>query len=729
MRLLAGTRLLTITGPGGCGKTRLAIELARELAPEYRVVAFVDLGNVRDGALVASTVAEAVGMNPESAGVIARRISDIPFLLLVDNAEHVIDEVAWLVQDLLTACAGLVVVVTSRELLNIGGEVRWRVPSLSLPPAGSVPAVAQLSTYDAVQLFCARAAEQEPGFRLTAANGGLVTDICRRLDGIPLALELAAARVRSLPLPEIVARLGDSVRLLTGGSRTAIARHQTLRAALDWSHELLAAPEQVLFRRLSLFVDTFDIEATEAVCADAELDAAAVPDILTGLVDKSMVTTVGAGDGGLRYSLIEAVRQYGREKLVSAGETHLAARHAHYYASVVAQVGGLGVAQDRVQRLVADFENVRLALDWCTEEDVELEVQMVDCLRWYWRVRGSVDEALMRVRAALQKDGLSPKDRANLLTEAGVWFRRSGDIPSASVHSEAALALVGQLDDPVLINRIHGHHGVLRAEAGDLEGAERAFETGLSLGMGRVPDSELIGWANNLAMVRLRLGRPQDALAHTERAIELWRRLGPTVWAPELFHTYGSVLLNLGRHADARLQFLAGLGHAVDNANYPGAMDNLHGLAQAVGESDPALAMTLLGAAEACHRVVDARPTLEARAGARVVEGYSRKTLGPARGAEAFERGLHLSLREMLEVARGADDQRRVVLTPRKREIAGLVASGLSNKQIAQRLAISERTVDAHLEQLRNLLGLHNRAQVAVWALGDFPAPAEPAVR
>src|SRR5437867_172204 len=305
-RALGGARLVTLTGPGGCGKTRLALELAFKVRSRFPDgVGFVDLAPVRDPATVPETVATALGRSGQDRGDAAEMIGEARLLVVLDNAEHLVDSVCNLAAEFLDRSPNLRILVTSREVLNVAGEVSWRVPPMQLPPEEAQPDPAALSGYDAVRLFVTRAAEHESSFRLTAANARLVVAICRRLDGIPLALELAAARVRSLGLAEVFTRLSNSFQLLTGGSRTAVDRHRTLRATVDWSHGLLDASEQRLLRRLALFAGTFDLGAVEAVCSNSSLPVEELADVLHRLVDKSLVMVHPAPDGSLRYGLME----------------------------------------------------------------------------------------------------------------------------------------------------------------------------------------------------------------------------------------------------------------------------------------------------------------------------------------------------------------------------------------------------------------------------------------
>jgi predicted ATPase len=319
--MLARGRLLTLTGAGGCGKTRLGLELAARMSPDFEDgVAFADLALVHDPVAVPELIAVALGLEAPAARQIPALIAEASLLLLIDNAEHLVDAVSTLVADYVARCPNLHILVTSRELLSVEGELSWRVPPLSLPPADSAPDSQTIFSYDAVQLFLARVAEHQPSFRLSDTNARLIANICRRLDGIPLALELAAARVRSLALADMAKRLDDSFSLLTRGPRTTLSRHRSLRATIDWSYLLLDEREQRLLRRLSVFADTFELTAVEAVCSAPDLPPEEIADSLHRLADKSLVAAEPDPEGSLRYRQLEVIRQYGRERLLAAGE-------------------------------------------------------------------------------------------------------------------------------------------------------------------------------------------------------------------------------------------------------------------------------------------------------------------------------------------------------------------------------------------------------------------------
>src|SRR5437867_2091368 len=384
--LLANDRLVTITGAGGAGKTRLAHAVGEDLADRYGDgVVWVELARLSDGTQVAGTVAGACGVR-EAAGapaidLLARALADARMLVVLDNCEHLLEDCARVVEALVRAGSGVSVLTTGREPLGVTGEVTWRIPPLALPPEGERDSE-RLGAYDSVRLFVERARAARPGFRLDAASAPVVARICRRLDGLPLALELAAARVRALSVERLADGLDDRFRLLTGGARTALARQQTLLASVEWSHDLLDEPERLLFRRLGVFAAPFDLEAVEAVAADDELDPLEVVDLLSRLVDKSMVQL--AGD---RYQLLETLRQYALERAADAGElAALRARHLAWFRRRAA-----AWALDRelatfpvLEEVAAEAPDLLAALEWSLGPGRRPAVDLLYALEPYW---------------------------------------------------------------------------------------------------------------------------------------------------------------------------------------------------------------------------------------------------------------------------------------------------------------------------------------------------------
>jgi predicted ATPase len=369
-RLLENTRLLTLTGSGGCGKTRLALAAASELVEGFEDgVWLVELASLADPSLVPQSVAYALGVREQPGRTPTEALSDYlgsrKVLLLLDNCEHLVEACAELAEALLHSCAELRVLATSREALGITGEVAWLVPSLSLPDLRRLPDIESLPRYESARLFVERAAAVKPTFTLTEQNAAAVAQVCYRLDGIPLAIELAAARAKVLPVEQIADRLDDSIGLLAAGSRTAMPRHRTLHATMDWSHELLPDEERALFRRLSVFAGGFTLEAAESVCTGGGLERGEVLDLLSHLVDKSLVIMREEGGEG-RYRLLETVRQYGREKLSASSEAEQASeRHAGYYLALAEEAepelkGAGQVAW--VERLEQERDNLRAAM-------------------------------------------------------------------------------------------------------------------------------------------------------------------------------------------------------------------------------------------------------------------------------------------------------------------------------------------------------------------------------
>ena len=380
-KLLSSSRLVTLTGSGGCGKTRLSLQAAAELIEEYpEGLWLVELASLTDPGLVPQTLASVLGMREVPGRPLLETLSDYlkarNLLLVLDNCEHLVEACAELASSLLGACPNLKILATSREGLGVAGETTWNVPSLSMPEPQRLPPMESLSQYEAVRLFIERAESVQPGFEVTDQNAPAVAQICHRLDGIPLAIELAAARVRVLSVEQINARLEDRFRLLTGGSRIAMPRQRTLRGAVEWSYELLSEPEHLLFNRLSVFTGGFILEAVETVCAGEGVGADEVLDLLSLLVDKSLVMVGEGVEGEVRYRLLETLRQYGRERLAAIGEAdETLRRHAAFFFALAEEAGqvqsqtiALGPQEAAwLDRLEQEHDNLRAALGWCVE--------------------------------------------------------------------------------------------------------------------------------------------------------------------------------------------------------------------------------------------------------------------------------------------------------------------------------------------------------------------------
>ncbi|MBV9039548.1 MAG: LuxR family transcriptional regulator, partial [Acidimicrobiia bacterium] len=401
-RLVGENRLVTLTGAGGAGKTRLALQVAVELLSEFEGGVWqVDLAPVSDPDVVPIVVVRALGLQDElgrsTMETLVRFLGGREALVVLDNCEHLLDTSAALIEELLRACPALSILATSREPIGVDGEVTWRVPSMSLAD-------------DAIELFANRAQRARPGFVITADHAESVAEICRRLDGIPLAIELAAARLRAFSPAEIVAGLHDRFRLLTGGARTAVRRQQTLRASVDWSHALLTEPEQVLFRRLAAFAGGFDLEAAQAVGGGEGIDRHQVVDELALLVDKSLVATEDS-HLATRYRLLETVRQYALEKLGESGEADaVRTRHRDHYLAMASALDepASGEYRHHLERVQADVDNLRGAFQWCLEvSDVEAALRLTSSLQPLWLGQSRLLEGLSWFDAALREDAAS----------------------------------------------------------------------------------------------------------------------------------------------------------------------------------------------------------------------------------------------------------------------------------------------------------------------------------
>jgi predicted ATPase/DNA-binding SARP family transcriptional activator len=479
--MLDRTRLLTLVGPGGCGKTRLALELADGRVEDFAAgVWLAELASIGDPELVVLQIATAVGVQLQGrrdpVEVLAEQIGDRPMLLVLDNCEHVVGECARIVSRLLAACPALEVLATSREPLRVQGEVLWRVPSLSLPEPGVLDAE-KLGAFEAVRLFVERAGAVSAGFVLDADTAAPIAAICLRLDGMPLALELAAARAAVLAPAQIAERLHDSLGLLTAGSR-GLSRQETLRGTLEWSHDLLSEAEQTMFRRLGVFAGSFGIDAVEGVCPEAGDPL----ELLGLLVEKSLVQVEPLG-AEHRYRLLETMRQYARERLAEAGELRdFEARHRAWYRALAqaadpTPTGGRGDAA-RVER---DHDNLRVALASALDHAPEEATLLALAMWWFWVTRGYFAEGSRWFEAALARSPEPTELRARALAAAALLEVRRGLLDRRVALVEEAVAIRRDLGDPAALARgLHelGDHLVLNS---DHDAAERAFIEGLGL--------------------------------------------------------------------------------------------------------------------------------------------------------------------------------------------------------------------------------------------------------
>ncbi len=613
-RLLAAARLLTLTGAGGSGKTRLARETALRIAESFDRVAWVDLAPLGDGGLVAEQIAAAlhavehVGTPP--CDLVVAAIGADRVLLVLDNCEHVVDACAKLADHLLRSCPRATILATSREALGIASETAWLVPPLV--------------SDEAVQLFVDRARAALPSF--APSSDAAVRDICRRLDGIPLAIELAAARIRVLSPEQIAQRLDDAFRLLTGGSRTALPRHRTLRATMEWSFGLLAEREQVLLRRLAIFAGSFTLDAAEAVCVGAPLETEDILDGVSALVDKSMVT-MEPGDGIARYRLLETVRQYGVERMRDAGElTTLERFHADYFLSIAEEAAPhLFGGEDEpgiIARLVADDDNLRAAAAWALRDPsgASRALRFADALFWYWygatawqgrshlrEGKPYVDEALARGTAC------TPGLRAGALCSRGLIGLATGDYETASEAFAESLTIVRGLSDEANLAFVLAKFAATRMMVGDIDHALTLLAEASQI-IATMPPGMLHAfvwfWHTWTLLAK---GDMAAARRWGEHQLALGFNVGHRTIRGHSHTVFGRVELADGRIDDAYAHFTAALPYHVELGDGWGIMLDIEGFAAiATRRHRYADAARLLGASDHLRdRTIFAIPTTE----------------------------------------------------------------------------------------------------------------------
>jgi predicted ATPase/class 3 adenylate cyclase len=554
-KMLRDARLVTLHGTGGLGKTRLSLQVAADVLDEYPDgVWFIELAPITDPRLVPQSLASVLGVKEEAGHpvteALVKFVKDRRLLLILDNCEHLTSACAEIANTLLRAGAGIRILATSRESLRISGETLYALSPLVAPDEGEQPTPAALARYEAVRLFVERATAAMPEFELNEKNAAAVADICRRLDGIPLALELAAARVRALSVENIALRLSDRFKLLTTGNRTALPRQQTLRALIDWSHDLLTQPEQTLFRRLGVFVGGWSLEAAEAVCPGGEINETDVLDLLARLVEKSLVAL--DPDSG-RYRLLETVRQYAQERLVGANdEIAVRGKHLDYFVQLAekARPALLGPQQGEwLARLDLERENLLSAHAWCDHavEGAKLGLRLVNGVKQYWVYRGFLGVGYGITVEAIERKGAETRDALRSRGQfcAGQLCSLMGRYEEAQQRLEESLAIAHETGDRGRVAAILQPLVWASLGRGDVPIARTYADQALSLAKEVGTKRDLAAAINLRAQIHRLEGEPDTAAPLYEKVLLLGRELGD-------HDTIAIGLLNLAMVAVAR---------------------------------------------------------------------------------------------------------------------------------------------------------------------------------
>ncbi len=616
-QLLSATCLLTLTGAGGSGKTRLALQVGADLLELYADgVWFVDLAGLAEPVLVPQAVASALSVHEQPGRALTETLVDSlrpkSLLLLLDNCEHLLATCAHLNDALLRACPNLRILATSREALGIAGETLYLVPTLPVPNPERLPPLQNLVQYGAVQLFTERARAVLPTFRVTPQNAKPVVQICYQLDGIPLAIELAAVRVKMLAVEQIVLRLDDRFRLLRGGGRTALPRQQTLRATMDWSYDLLLKRERTLLGRVSVFAGGWTLEAVEAVCSGNGVESPDILDLLTQLVDKSLVV-VEMKEGETRYRLLETVRQYGRDRLLELKESEgIQGRHLDYFLRLAEEVEPkLEGAEQAIwlDRLGAEHDNLREALAWSMQGAPERGVRLAGALGRFWLIRGHFTEGRGWLKEALGRGtGESGALRAKAFNWAGSMAVRQVDYTAARLFHGKSLAIYRELGDKRGIADSLGALGALSMNAADHASACAFFEESLTIYRQLGNKRGIVNTLNSLGHETWHQGDHASARRFLEEAVVLAREYGQRRLDVFALYSLGLVACDQHNYMEAHALYEEGLGRAKELGEVWIGTFLVEAFAALIaGEGQYVQAARLLGAAEA-HRIAKGTP-------------------------------------------------------------------------------------------------------------------------
>ncbi|GAA3045303.1 LuxR family transcriptional regulator [Pseudonocardia yunnanensis] len=752
-RSLGSARLVTLTGIGGVGKTRLALRAAEKVRRGFPDgVWLVELGELSDASLLVDVVAATLGVRAPVGRPVEDALVDVladtGCLLVLDNCEQIVEAVAALSERVLRRCRRVRILCTSREELRTDGEVVLRVPTLTVPGGAGDAKLTDPSQSDAVALFVDRATAAVAGFTLTDGNAATVADICRRLDGLPLAIELAAARLRTLSPTQILERLADRFALLTLSGRGAPTRQQTLRLCMDWSHDLCTPAEQLVWSRLSYFAGTMDIDVIAAVCEDA-VEAMCgretggpdeLLDIVTSLVEKSILVREDSGSAPVRFRMLETSREYGRERSRARGDEHdVHERLSRWYEdlAVAAQEQWIGPRQlEWIARLEREQSNFRYVLDYCALENPQRGLRMAAALFPFWNSRALFSEGRHWLdRLLAQADGEVSAEVTMALHADIVLTASQGDLDAADVLVARAREIAESSEDPTMPGLAALADGTVALFRAECERAQAHLENAVRvLRAGGAPEQPHLSALVMLAFSHELQSAGHRAIRCFEDALEISRAHGESVYRSYILWGMGVSLWRSGRREDARARFHDGLRFADDIGHPLVAASCLDALAWiATEEGDARRAAVLLGAADALSRrsesITTFLPALLVHH--RDCEQSIQRTLGVRAYSAAYRRGVGLAssgdvtaaLESTTPPAPGPTasilptDAADSPLTKRESEVAALIGRGLTNRAIAEKLVISQRTVHGHVEHILAKLNFSSRVQIAAWVV------------
>ena len=681
-------------------------------------VVFVDLTTVSDDTVVAGAVANALGLpttDRDPVRAVVEHLRGRTVLLVLDNCEHLIAPCAAVAAEILRRCPSVSLLTTSRERLNIEGETVWQVPPLSLPVS---PDTAPADASDAVRLFVDRARLVQPDFAVHEHNVADVVAVCRAVDGIPLGIELAAARLGTATPAELTALLGDRLGTLVGGGRDIAARQRTLRATIAWSHDLLSDAQRVLFRRLAVFAGGQRVDAIREVCAGAPIAADSVRDLVAQLVEKSVVWARPDGDS-MRFGMLLPIREFAAERLRESGELEAAsARHHALYARLAADVWAARRqrgARAELQRLWHEADEVRVAL--AASPDPPSSMEMTADLFFVWLMHAP-NEGFRRLRDAFER---LPEPPPELLARAArvllACAGQTGDysMDEALVPRMIAAVYEGGVESERAYQNFQiGFHR--ERVAGDLAGARDAFRAAVAAFETESPGPDLVLATAELGSVERQLGNMEIARGLINDALERALRIDDLYGTIGAYFHRGWIELDEEDHAKARASFAAGIELA-DGSDRLSLAHQVEGVACALAASDPRRAARLFGAAERLRQEAVAR--LQPPWQPRVERGMAevRVALGEPAWSRERSAGRALPVDGVITLALEPTGERRAAggLSRREAEVARLVAAGMTNRAIAGKLFLSERTVESHVDHVLTKLGFASRAQIAAW--------------